>query len=155
LPRRPEYEGGFIKEDNGQLLAKRRGAQILGGGGTEYPPHTSQLITRANEMQVPRRMSPARATERARRRKTFSLAAIASLLLLAMIGTSACLYTPPIPEDETAIPGWQENKVQLQKNGINLGQSAHKDQEADGRQAAREHSAISSSEVASLVAAKP
>jgi len=32
------------------------------------------------------------------------------MLLLAMFGTSACFYTPPIPEDETPIPGWDENK---------------------------------------------
>jgi len=63
------------------------------------------------------RMAPPRANERACRRKTFSFAAAATLLLLA-IGTSACLYTPPIPEDPTAIPGWDENKFQLQKNGM-------------------------------------
>ena len=73
--------------------------------------------------------------------KTFSFAAVAALLLLA-IGTSACLYTPAIPEDPTPTPGWHENKVQLQKNGIQLPQSA------DG------HS-NSSSEVVSAVAAKP
>jgi hypothetical protein len=63
-----------------------------------------------------------RAARRARR-KTFSVAAVAALLLLA-IGASACLYTPAIPEDPTPIPGWDENKVQLQKNGIQLQQSA-------------------------------
>jgi hypothetical protein len=84
-------------------------------------------------------MTPSRANERAGRRKTFSFAAAAGLLLLA-IGTSACLYTPAVPEDPTPIPGWNENKSQLQKNGIQLQQSA------DG------HS-DSSSEVA--VAAKP
>jgi hypothetical protein len=53
------------------------------------------------------------------RRKVFSFAAVAALLLLA-IGTSACLYTPPIPEDPTAIPGWDENKSQFQQNGNTL-----------------------------------
>jgi len=57
------------------------------------------------------------------RRKVFSFAAVAALLLLA-IGTSACLYTPATPEDPTPIPGWNENKSQLQKNGIQLQQSA-------------------------------
>jgi outer membrane lipoprotein-sorting protein len=57
-------------------------------------------------------MPPARATERARHWKTFSLAGVASILLLAMIGTSACIYTPPIPEKETPIPGWAENRLQ-------------------------------------------
>ena len=83
------------------------------------------------------KMAPSRAN--GRRRKTFSFAAAAGLLLLA-IGTSACLYTPAVPEDPTPIPGWNENKSQLQKNGIQLQQSA------DG------HS-DSSSEVA--IAAKP
>jgi hypothetical protein len=73
------------------------------------------------------------------RRKTFSFAAVAALLLLT-IGASSCLYTPAIPEDPTPIPGWDENKVQLQKNGIQLRQSA------DGH---------SDPEVASSVAAKP
>jgi hypothetical protein len=68
-------------------------------------------------------MTPSRANERAGRRKTFSFAAAAALLLLA-IGTSACLYTPAVPEDPTPIPGWNENKSQLQKNGIQLQQSA-------------------------------
>jgi hypothetical protein len=63
-----------------------------------------------------------RAARRARR-KTFSFAAVAALLLLA-IGASACLYVPAIPDDPTPIPGWEENKVQLQKNGIPLQQSA-------------------------------
>ena len=75
------------------------------------------------------------------RRKTFSFAAVAALFLLA-IGASACLYIPAIPEDPTPIPGWDENKAQLHKNGIQLQQSA------DG------HS-DSASEVASSVAAKP
>ena len=75
------------------------------------------------------------------RRKAFSFAAVAALLVLA-IGASACLYTPAIPEDPTPIPGWHENKVQLQKNGIQLQQSA-------------EGHSDSASEVASSVAAKP
>jgi len=81
-----------------------------------------------------------RAARRARR-KTFSFAAVAALLLLA-IGASACLYIPPIPDDPTPIPGWHENKVQLQKNGIQLQQSA-------------EGQSDSASEVANSVAAKP
>jgi hypothetical protein len=80
-------------------------------------------------------------TARRVRRKTFSFAAVAALLLLA-IGASACLYIPAIPEDPTPIPGWHENKVQLQKNGIQLQQSA-------------EGQSDSASEVASSVAAKP
>jgi hypothetical protein len=83
------------------------------------------------------KMAPSRAN--GRRRKTFSFAAAAGLLLLA-IGTSACLYTPAVPEDPTPIPGWNENKSQLQKNGIQLQQSA-------------EGPSDSSSEVA--IAAKP
>jgi hypothetical protein len=75
------------------------------------------------------------------RRKTLSFAAVAALLLLAT-GASACLYIPAIPEDPTPIPGWDENKVQLQKNGIQLEQSAE------------DHS-DSASKVASSVAAKP
>jgi hypothetical protein len=75
------------------------------------------------------------------RRKIFSFAAVAALLLLA-IGASACLYIPPIPDDPTPIPGWDENKVQLQKNGIQLQQSAQGQRD-------------SASEVASSVAAKP
>jgi hypothetical protein len=82
----------------------------------------------------------ARASRRGRR-KIFSFAGVAALLLLA-IGASACLYIPAIPEDPTPTPGWDQNKVQLQKNGIQLQQSAagHSD---------------SASEVASSVAAKP
>lgn len=83
------------------------------------------------------RMPSASATQRACRRKTFSLAAVAALLVLA-IGTSACLYIPPIPSEPTPIPGWDENKFQVQRNGIDLQQSA------EGR-----------GEVASSVAAKP
>ena len=81
------------------------------------------------------------ATARPGHRKTFSFAAVAALLLLA-IGTSACLYIPAIPEDPTPIPGWNEYKVQLQKNGTQLQQSA-------------EGHSDSSSEVVSSVAAKP
>ncbi|SRR5882757_7115683 len=81
-----------------------------------------------------------RAARRARR-KTFSFAAVAALFLLA-IETPGCLYIPAIPEDPTPIPGWNENKVQLQKNGIQLQQST-------------EGHSDSSSEVASSVAAKP
>ena len=69
------------------------------------------------------RMVSSRTNERACRRKTFSLTVAAALLLLA-IGTSACLYTPAIPDDPTPIPGRNENKSQLQKNGIQLQQSA-------------------------------
>ncbi len=62
-------------------------------------------------------MPPARATERARRLKTVSLAAVASMLLLATFSTSACLYVetkePPTPE--TPIPGWDLNKYQAGK----------------------------------------
>ena len=87
------------------------------------------------------RRAPARADERPCRRKTASIAAVAALLLLA-IGTSACLYTPAIPDDPTPIPGWDENRSQLQGNGIKLQQSA------EGR-------GDSSSVVASSVPAKP
>ena len=80
-------------------------------------------------------------TARRGHRKTFSFAAVAALLLLA-IGTSACLYIPAIPEDPTPIPGWNEYKVQLQKNGTQLQQSG-------------EGHSDSSSEVVSSVAAKP
>ena len=73
--------------------------------------------------------------------KTFSFAAVAALLLLA-IGTSACLYIPAVPEDPTPTPGWHENKAQLQKNGTQLQQSG-------------EGHSDSSSEVVSSVAAKP
>ena len=57
------------------------------------------------------------------RRKTFSFAAVAASLLLT-IGASACLYIPATPEDPTPTPGWDENKVQPQKNGVQLQQSA-------------------------------
>jgi len=79
-------------------------------------------------------------TSAARHRKAFSFAAAAALLVLA-IGTSACLYIPAIPEDPTPIPGWNQNKVQPQKNGTQLQQSAE------------DHS-DSSSEVVSSVAAQ-
>jgi len=62
-------------------------------------------------------MPPARATERSRRQKTVSLAAVASMLLLATLETSACLIiqTSALPEAATPIPGWDENKYQVQK----------------------------------------
>jgi outer membrane lipoprotein-sorting protein len=62
-------------------------------------------------------MPPARATERSRRRKTFWLAAVASMLLPVMIETSACIiiHTPAVPEAPTPIPGWSENKYQAEK----------------------------------------
>jgi outer membrane lipoprotein-sorting protein len=61
-------------------------------------------------------MPPARATELARRRKTISLA-VGSTLLLAMVGTSACVvvHTPPVPSNETPTPGFSETKVQAEK----------------------------------------
>jgi outer membrane lipoprotein-sorting protein len=61
-------------------------------------------------------MPPARATDRARRRKTISLA-VASTLLLAMVETSACVvvHTPPVPSKETPTPGFSETKVQAEK----------------------------------------
>jgi outer membrane lipoprotein-sorting protein len=62
-------------------------------------------------------MPPARATEPARRRKSFLLAAVVAILLPAMLETSACLYisTPGVPEDETPIPGWDAGKYQVQQ----------------------------------------
>jgi outer membrane lipoprotein-sorting protein len=64
-------------------------------------------------------MPPARATERARRRKKFWLAALASMLLPAMLETSGCfffvLHTPAVPDSPTPIPGWSENKYQAEK----------------------------------------
>jgi outer membrane lipoprotein-sorting protein len=62
-------------------------------------------------------MPPARATERTRRRKTVSLAAAASMLLLATLETSACVvvHTPPIPEKATPIEQPDEAKFQAQK----------------------------------------
>ena len=62
-------------------------------------------------------MPPARATERAPRRKTVSLAAVASLLLLATLETSACLIArpPPIGQPQTPIAGFDAGKYQVQK----------------------------------------
>jgi outer membrane lipoprotein-sorting protein len=62
-------------------------------------------------------MPPARATERAWRRKSVLLAAAASMLLLATLETSACLFigTTAPPEDQTPIPGWDANKYHVQK----------------------------------------
>ena len=62
-------------------------------------------------------MPPARVTERARLRPTFWLAAVVSTLLLAMLGTSACIiiHTPAVPDDATPTPGWSENKYQAEK----------------------------------------
>jgi outer membrane lipoprotein-sorting protein len=61
-------------------------------------------------------MPPARATERARRRKTVSLAAVASMLLLAALETSACITVrpPPIPAPEP-IAGFDAGKYQVRK----------------------------------------
>ncbi len=61
-------------------------------------------------------MPPARATELARHRKTISLA-VASMLLLAMVGMSACVvvHTPAVPSNETPTPGFSETKVQAEK----------------------------------------
>jgi outer membrane lipoprotein-sorting protein len=62
-------------------------------------------------------MPPARATERARRRNTVSLAALASMLLMAMLETSGCIVvrTPPIAEPPKPISGQDELKFQAQK----------------------------------------
>ncbi|WP_425158212.1 hypothetical protein [Candidatus Binatus sp.] len=64
-------------------------------------------------------MPPARATERARRRKrkTVSFAALASILLMAMVETSGCIIvkTPPIPQNPAPISGQDELKFQVQK----------------------------------------
>jgi len=62
-------------------------------------------------------MPPARVTERTGRRKTVSLTAVASMLLLAMLETSACVvvHTPPIPENPTPISQPDEAKFQAQK----------------------------------------
>ena len=62
-------------------------------------------------------MPPARATERARRRKTASLAALASTLLLATLGTSACFIVRPAPiaQPQTPIAGFDAGKYQVQK----------------------------------------
>ncbi len=39
------------------------------------------------------------------------------MLLLAMVGTSACVvvHTPPVPANETPTPGFSETKVQAEK----------------------------------------
>lgn len=62
-------------------------------------------------------MPPARATERARRGKTVSLAALASMLLLATLETSACFIVrpPPIAQPQTPIAGFDAGKYQVQK----------------------------------------
>ncbi len=62
-------------------------------------------------------MPPARATERAARRKTVSLAALASMLLLATLATSACFIVrpPPVAQPETPIAGFDAGKYQVQK----------------------------------------
>jgi outer membrane lipoprotein-sorting protein len=63
-------------------------------------------------------MPPARATERARRRKrkTVSFAALASMLLIAMVETSGCLvvHTPPVPQTPTPMSGQDQLKFQAQ-----------------------------------------
>ncbi len=60
-------------------------------------------------------MPPARVTERARRRKKVSLGAVASMLLLATLGTSGCFQTPPVPQAPTPVSGQDEIKFQAQK----------------------------------------
>jgi outer membrane lipoprotein-sorting protein len=64
-------------------------------------------------------MPPARATERARRRKrnTVSFAALAAILLTAMVETSGCLVveTKPVPTTPRPITGQDEIKFQAQK----------------------------------------
>ena len=62
-------------------------------------------------------MPPARVTERARGGATFWLGAVVSTLLLAMLGTSACIivHTPPVPDDASPTPGWTENQYQAEK----------------------------------------
>ena len=62
-------------------------------------------------------MPPARATERARRRKTVSIAAAVSTLALAMIGTSACvvIHTPAVPDNATPIAAPDEARLQAEK----------------------------------------
>jgi outer membrane lipoprotein-sorting protein len=62
-------------------------------------------------------MPPARATERARRGKTVSLAALASMLLLATLETSACFIVRPAPiaQPQTPIAGFDAGKFQVQK----------------------------------------
>jgi outer membrane lipoprotein-sorting protein len=64
-------------------------------------------------------MPPARATERARarKRKTLSFAALASILLMAMVETPGCVIvpTPPVPQTPAPISGQDEIKFQAQK----------------------------------------
>jgi len=62
-------------------------------------------------------MPPARATERALRRKTASLAALASMLLLAALETSACFIVrpPPVEQPQTPVAGFDAGKYQVQK----------------------------------------
>jgi len=63
-------------------------------------------------------MPPARATERARRRKPVLLLVAGVSLLLATLGTSACIViqtAPPVPEPPTPIPGFDAGKYQVQK----------------------------------------
>jgi outer membrane lipoprotein-sorting protein len=62
-------------------------------------------------------MPPARFTERARRRKTVSLAAVASMLLLATLETPACILvrTPSIGQPGTPIAGFDASKYQVRK----------------------------------------
>src|SRR5277367_2470332 len=62
-------------------------------------------------------MPPARATDRARRRKTFWLTAVVSMLLPAMLGASACaiIPTPPIPAHQGALGAQDETRFQIEK----------------------------------------
>ncbi len=62
-------------------------------------------------------MPPAQVTERTRRRKSASLAALASTLVLMAFGASACIliYTHPPPDDPIPIPGWDANQYHLGK----------------------------------------
>lgn len=62
-------------------------------------------------------MPPAPATERHRRRRRSSRLALAALLLFPMLAGSGCFYTtyPKGPEPESAIPGWDAGKFQIQK----------------------------------------
>lgn len=62
-------------------------------------------------------MPPAPGTERVRRRKRISHAALAAMLLFATIDLSACFYMqyPKGPEPESPIPGWDPGKYQVQK----------------------------------------
>jgi outer membrane lipoprotein-sorting protein len=63
-------------------------------------------------------MLPARATERTRRIKSGSLAALASMLVLMAFATSGCIliYTHPPPDDPIPIPGWDANQYHLGKS---------------------------------------